>query len=150
MEQSSQKYKALVDKKRREVHFKVGDKVWAYLRKERLHKDQHTKLQMKKIGPCTILHKFGENAYEITLPPSLSISPIFNIFDLTPFKGNVDMMVPWMPRSHMLIGCKNFLQANPFSWRNSLTQNSTKRPGIKLICSTLSSGKVFLTLMPLG
>ena len=65
--------------------------MWAYLRKERLPKDQHTKLQMKKIGPCTILHKFGENAYEITLPPSLSISPIFNIADLTPFKGNADV-----------------------------------------------------------
>ena len=38
------------------------------------------------------MHKFGENAYEITLPPSLSISPIFNISDLTPFKGNVDMI----------------------------------------------------------
>ena len=46
---------------------------------------------MKEIGPCTILHKFGENAYEIILPPSLSISPIFNIVDLTPFKENIDM-----------------------------------------------------------
>ena len=47
---------------------------------------------MKKIVPCTILQKFGENAYEITLPPSLSISPIFNISDLTPFKGNADVI----------------------------------------------------------
>ena len=82
----------MADKKRREIHFKVGEKVWAYLRKERIPKDQHTKLQMKKIGPCTTLHKFGENDYEITLPPSLSISPIFNIYDLTPFKGNADMI----------------------------------------------------------
>ena len=81
----------MAEKRRREVHFKIGDKVWAYLRKERLLKDQHTKLQMNKIGPCTILHEFGENSYEITLPPSLSISPIFNIADLTPFKGNIDV-----------------------------------------------------------
>ena len=47
---------------------------------------------MKKIGCCTILHKFGENSYEITLPPSLSISLIFNIGDLTPFKGNSNVI----------------------------------------------------------
>ena len=41
---------------------------------------------MKKIGPCTILHKFGPNAYEISLPPTISISPIFNVADLTIFK----------------------------------------------------------------
>lgn len=45
---------------------------------------------MKKIAPCTILQKFGQNAYEITLPPTHLISPIFNVSDLTPFKENID------------------------------------------------------------
>lgn len=44
---------------------------------------------MKKVGPCTVLHKMGENDYEICLPPTLSISPIFNIADLTLYKGDV-------------------------------------------------------------
>ena len=83
LEQTSQQYKAQADKKWKDVQFQVGDKVWEYLRKERLPIGHHTKLQMKKIGPCTILHKFGPNAYEISLPPTIAISPIFNVADLT-------------------------------------------------------------------
>ena len=61
--------------------------MWAYLKKERLPRG-HTKLYMRNIVPYKILHKFGENAYEILLPPAISISPIFNVCDLTPFKGD--------------------------------------------------------------
>lgn len=42
---------------------------------------------MKKIGPLKIVHKFGQNAYEVELPPSLAISPILNICGLYPYKG---------------------------------------------------------------
>ena len=42
---------------------------------------------MKKIGPLKVLHKFGNNAYEVKLPSDLGISPIFNICDLFPYKG---------------------------------------------------------------
>jgi hypothetical protein len=86
LQKSALKYKENADKKRKEVHFKVGDKVWAFLRKERLPKGKYSKLQMKKVGPCSILNKIGDNAYEISLPPTLQISPIFNIVDLTPYK----------------------------------------------------------------
>ena len=47
---------------------------------------------MKKIGPCTILHKFGPNAYEISLPPTIASSPIFNVADLTIFKDTYDIV----------------------------------------------------------
>ena len=42
---------------------------------------------MKKIGPCKVIRKFGENAYEIELPDGVRISPIFNIVDLYPYKA---------------------------------------------------------------
>lgn len=50
---------------------------------------------MKKVGPYTILNKMGDNAYEISLPPTLQISPIFNICDLTSYKGDagIDIVV---------------------------------------------------------
>jgi hypothetical protein len=41
---------------------------------------------MKKIGPCKIVNKFGENAYEIELPNGIRISPIFNISYLYPYR----------------------------------------------------------------
>ncbi|GLJ13208.1 hypothetical protein SUGI_0207710 [Cryptomeria japonica] len=89
LQRNSQKYKELADKKRRDVQFQIGDMVWVYLRKERLPKGKHTKLLMKKVGPCKVLKKHGLNAYEISLPSNLGISPIFNICDPTPYKGHV-------------------------------------------------------------
>jgi hypothetical protein len=43
---------------------------------------------MKKIGPCRVLKKFRETAYEIELPDEIGISPIFNVLDLYPFKAD--------------------------------------------------------------
>jgi hypothetical protein len=64
----------------------VGDQVLAHLRKERFPRGTYNKLKLKKIGPCKILRKFGNNAYEIELPGDVGISPIFNISDMCPYR----------------------------------------------------------------
>ena len=68
--------------KRREQSFEVGEQVLAHLRKERFPKGEYNKLKYKKIGPCKILKKFSNNAYELEFPAGIGISSIFNVADL--------------------------------------------------------------------
>jgi hypothetical protein len=88
LQASNQEYKRRADQHRRQLQFEVGDLVLAHLRKERFPRGTYNKLKMKKIGPCRILKKFGENTYEIELSDGIGISLIFNIADLYPYKAN--------------------------------------------------------------
>lgn len=82
---TSAKYKEAADRHRRDVHFNVGDKVWAVLTKERFPPHEYNKLKARKIGPLDIVEKINQNAYRVCLPPNVRCSDVFNVKHLVPF-----------------------------------------------------------------
>lgn len=60
------------------------------IRPERFPKHSFKKLFARACGPYRILKRLGSNAYLIDLPPDLSISPIFNVEDLTLHRGTFE------------------------------------------------------------
>jgi hypothetical protein len=57
-----------------------------YLIKKKFLVGTYNKLKPTKIGPCRILRRFYENAYEVELLDEIGISPIFNVEKLYLFK----------------------------------------------------------------
>ena len=68
------------------MNFQIGDLVRADIKKESFPKGNYNNLKVKKIRSCKFLRKFSVNSYEIELPSDLQISPIFNVYDLYPFR----------------------------------------------------------------
>lgn len=117
LEETTITYKKRADQKRKEVNFNVGGLVLAHLRKERFPKGEYNKLKAKKIGPCKILRKFSNNAYEIELPPGIGISPIFNVANLYLFKGEEETIeVPEKEEEHIV------------EWEKQLPKETPKQP----------------------
>ena len=81
-------YKISIDATQRQQIFFVGDLVMVYLRHEWFPTSTYHKLKYKKIGPCKILKKINDNAYEVSLPYNLDNSLVFNVSDLHKFYGN--------------------------------------------------------------
>ena len=98
MLEPTQRLKAKMDERRKEVQFQIGDFVMVHLNKARMQQGMPTKLQMRRVGPCKVLAKYGENAYKVDLPSDLAISPVFNIVDLIIFKREINQQSTTSPR----------------------------------------------------
>ncbi|KAI9199030.1 hypothetical protein LWI28_026257 [Acer negundo] len=48
------------------------------------------KLHAHAIGPFCVLKRLGSNAYLLDLPADLTISPVFNVLDLYPYRGTFE------------------------------------------------------------
>lgn len=81
---SSAKYKEAADRYRRDLQFRVGDRVWAVLIKDRFSPGTYNKLKARKIGPLEILEKINANAYRVSLPSDIHCSDVFNVKHLCP------------------------------------------------------------------
>ena len=84
---SNAKYKEGANRSRWSLAFDERDLIWVLLREERFPIGTYSKLKKKKIGPCRILKKINDNAYKVNLPSDVKTSNVFNVEDLTPYKG---------------------------------------------------------------
>ncbi|KAK1435415.1 hypothetical protein QVD17_01178 [Tagetes erecta] len=74
--------KLQADKKRREVHYSVGEWVYVKLKPYRqLSVDRriHQKLAAKFFGPFQIIEKLGPVAYKLQLPATSKVHPVFHV-----------------------------------------------------------------------
>ena len=85
LQESTAKYKASADKKRRAIEFEEGDFVWAILTKDRFPMGEYNKLATRKVGPVEIIAKINPNAYRLKLPSHIKTSYVFNVKHLVPF-----------------------------------------------------------------
>ena len=90
IEKMNTKYKLAGDKGRKKVVFEPGDLVWLHLRKERFPTLRKSKLMPRADGPFKVLEKINDNAYKLELPADFTVSPSFNVADLTPYLGEDD------------------------------------------------------------
>lgn len=93
------KYKRDADKRRREVHFLVGDYVWAVLIKERFPVGQYNKLKPRKIGPVQIIEKINANAYRLRLPSHIRRHDVFNVKHLFKYEPDDAMLSGFVDES---------------------------------------------------
>ena len=88
LRRTQEKYKARHDKHRVPCDFQVGDRVWLHLGKERF-KGEGRKLKARRYGPFTILKKYGDNAFQLDLPPYMSIYSVVNADKLKLFEPSM-------------------------------------------------------------
>ncbi|KAE8664910.1 G-box-binding factor 3 [Hibiscus syriacus] len=84
--ESNTKYKTRVDNHRRQVHFDIGDFVWAVLTRDRFPVGEYNKLKDRKIGPCEVVQKINDNAYRLRLPSHMKTYDVFNVKHLRGFE----------------------------------------------------------------
>lgn len=65
--------------------FVPGSKVWLDARNLKLCQPSH-KLSPKRLGPFVVLRKIGDLDYELKLPPSVPVHPVFHVSLLTAYR----------------------------------------------------------------
>lgn len=85
------------DKKRLDVEYEVGHKVYLKLRPYRQQSVARRvcqKLSAKYFGPYEIVEKIGKETYRLKLPPHSQVQPVFHVSQLKAVIGEHSLVLP--------------------------------------------------------
>ena len=85
LERSRERYKRVADTKRQEQEYAVGDRVLLSTANVTLPKNLTRKLAKLYDGPFKVKARVSTNAYELELPASVRLHPVFNVSQLRPY-----------------------------------------------------------------
>jgi len=105
--------------------FEPGDWVWVRLQPYRQHsleRRTHQKLGPRFSGPYQVLRRIGSVAYELQLPSSARVHPVFHVSLLRPFKG------PAGEHSGLSTKSKNLALPTPLNSSPNPNQNALNSP----------------------
>ena len=92
------KLKTSIDAHRRPCDIQEGSWVMVRLRPERYAAERAHKLHPRADGPFQVRRKINPNAYDVAIPPELGILTTFNICDLIPYRGPLEIPIePGLP-----------------------------------------------------
>jgi hypothetical protein len=98
--EAQQRQSRYVDPHRRDITFRVGDRVMLSTSNLRMVGQHRTpKLASKYIGPFTVKRVVNTNAYELELPSTMHRHPVINVSDLKPYQDGV-VSHPHRPPPH--------------------------------------------------
>ncbi|KAI9196904.1 hypothetical protein LWI28_027985 [Acer negundo] len=87
---SNDNNKLVVDVHRKPLEFGEGDFVMVRICPARFPPHSVKKLHARAIGPFRVLKRLGSNAYLLDLLADLTISSVFNVSDLYPYRGTFE------------------------------------------------------------
>jgi hypothetical protein len=102
MRLAQERYSAQADLRRLDVSFQVGDKVLLSTEHLALKNQPSSKFKQRWIGPYSIRRAISAVAYELLLPRSLKIHPVFHISLLKPYREDALNPPPSAPPDPVL------------------------------------------------
>jgi hypothetical protein len=102
---TQQRMKVQAGKRRSEVTYEVGDRVFLKLQpyvQSSLTPPAHQKLSFRYFGPYTITEKIGSVAYRLALPEASSVHPVFHVSQLKKLVSPDTVVISTLPEPSLL------------------------------------------------